>query len=66
MPKFCPEGGSHPRPLLVAALLGAAVADTALEIEAWDRGLLLSVALAILHVNLLRYAAGTSISCTTT
>jgi hypothetical protein len=63
LPRLCPSIDAYPRPEVLALLLGAAVADTVLEDDPWDRGLLVSLGLAVLHVGVLRYAGGTSVGC---
>lgn len=61
----CAGMGEHVRPLVMALLLGLALADTVVDVEPWYRGLLLSLGLAAFHVNVVKYGAGTSTCCTT-
>ena len=45
-----PVGEMRPRVGIVALLLGATVADTAVEYDPWDRGVAISLGLALTHV----------------
>ncbi|KAJ2929458.1 hypothetical protein H1R20_g7635, partial [Candolleomyces eurysporus] len=53
LPRLCPSLDAYPRPEVLALLVGAAVADTVIEEEPWDRGVLVSLGLAALHVGVL-------------
>ncbi|KAF6756309.1 other/IKS protein kinase [Ephemerocybe angulata] len=62
-PRLCPNVEEYPRPVALAVLLGAAIADTVIEVEPWHRGLLFSLGLAAFHFNVLRYGMGSSLCC---
>ncbi|TFK28473.1 other/IKS protein kinase [Coprinopsis marcescibilis] len=63
LPRLCPSFGSQPRPALLAALLGTAIADTVIEFEPWHRGILVSLGLAALHWCTIRYGSRTVQCC---
>ena len=53
IPHICPSdpiGEMRPRVGVVALLLGAAVADMVVEYDPWDRGVAISLGLALAHV----------------
>jgi hypothetical protein len=63
VPRICAGVERHPRPLMLTTLLAAAVADTVVDIEPWHRSILFSLGLAAFHVGVMKYTAGTVLSC---
>ena len=54
IPLLCPDPGMQPRSAVAAFLLGAALADNVLDHDRWERSLLTSTGLALIHVGILR------------
>ena len=67
IPHICPPdpvGEMRPRVAVVALLLGAAVADTVVEYDPWDRGVAISLGLALAHVCVVALGKGARWCCT--
>ena len=67
IPYICPSdpvGEMRPRVGVVALLLGAAVADTVVEYDPWDRGVAISLGLALAHVCVVALGKGARWCCT--
>ncbi|KAF8157058.1 kinase-like domain-containing protein [Crassisporium funariophilum] len=59
IPRLCPDPMTRPRPMVAAIMLGAAVADTVLDHDgSWERGVVVSLGLALVHVGILRWVTG--------
>ena len=59
-----PVGEMRPRVGVVALLLGAAVVDTVVEYDPWDRGVAISLGLALAHVSVVVLGKGARWCCT--
>ena len=67
IPHICPPdpvGEMRPRVGVVALLLGAAVVDTVVEYDPWDRGVAISLRLALAHVCVVALGKGARWCCT--